>query len=176
MEEQWKFDALPIAPRPSAITRYAQEILGFIFFSAAFYNIFMKSRALSCIPARRTIGTALTACVVVSAWMCACQNQSVARTAFPKTAELQQITSPNGQFDAVLVSDSYGPAAGGGVDSNVYVVRKGSPVYAEPGQEIFNADPMSDGKLVWRGDHLLEIRYDIAYIHRFRNVWGLHQD
>jgi hypothetical protein len=67
----------------------------------------------------------------------------------------------------------YGPAAGGGVDSNVYIVRNGSPVYTKAGREVFSADPMTGGKLVWKRDHLLEIHYDIANIHRFRNTWGL---
>ena len=118
---------------------------------------------------------ALVVCAAVSVLICACQNQPSTRRAFPKTAEVQRVTSPNGQFDAVLVTDLYGPAAGGGVDSNVYIVRKGSPVYDEPNKEIFNADPMAAGELVWRRDHLLEIHYDIAYIHRFRNVWGLYE-
>jgi hypothetical protein len=29
--------------------------------------------------------------------------------------------------------------------------------------------------LVWKRDHLLEIHYDIADIHRFRNVWALYE-
>ena len=118
---------------------------------------------------------ALAVCAVVSAFICACQNQPATRRAFPKAAEVQRVTSPNGQFDGVLVTDLYGPAAGGGVESKVYIVRKGSTVYDEPGKEIFDADPMTSGELLWRRDHLLEIHYDIAYIHRFRNVWGLYE-
>jgi hypothetical protein len=85
------------------------------------------------------------------------------------------VTSPNGQLDAVLVIDMYGGAAGGGVDSNVYIVRKGAPVHVKPGSEVFSADPMSCGELVWKRDHVLEIRYNIAYTHGFRNTWGLHE-
>jgi hypothetical protein len=107
--------------------------------------------------------------------MCACKNQSPTRTAFPKSEEVQRVTSPNGQLDAVLVTHPYGPAVGGGVDSNVYIVRKGSPVFDEPGKEILNADPMTGGGLVWKRDHLVEIHYDIAHIQRFRNLWGLHE-
>jgi len=43
------------------------------------------------------------------------------------------------------------------------------------GTEIFSADPMSGGNLVWKRDHLLEIHYDVGYIHIFRNLWGLHE-
>jgi hypothetical protein len=64
---------------------------------------------------------------------------------------------------------------GGGIDSNVYIVRKGAPVRVKAGTEIFSADPMSGGNLVWKRDHLLEIHYDVGYIHIFRNLWGLHE-
>ena len=134
-----------------------------------------KNRAVYYPQHRRTKRTALAICAVVSAFLCACQDRPATRRAFPKSAEVQRVTSPNGQFDAVLVTDFYGPAAGGGVDSNVYIVRKGSPAYDEQGREIFNADPMTGGQLVWKHDHLLEIHYDISYIHRFRNVWGLYE-
>lgn len=92
-----------------------------------------------------------------------------------KASENIRITSPNGQLDAVLVTYTYGPAAGGGVDSNVYIVRKGSPVTLKLSREVFRADPMTHGNLVWKQDHLLEIHYDVANIHMFRNTWGLDE-
>jgi hypothetical protein len=94
---------------------------------------------------------------------------------YSKKTENMRVTSLDGQFDAVLATYIYGPAAGGGVDSNVYIVRKGAPVFYKTGREVFSADPMTCGKLVWRRDHLLEIHYDIAYIHNFRNTWGSHE-
>lgn len=69
----------------------------------------------------------------------------------------------------------YGPPAGGGVDSNVYIIRKGAPVNTKEGREVFSADPMTGEQLVWKRDHVLEIHYDIAQIHRFRNLWGLYE-
>ena len=95
--------------------------------------------------------------------------------AFSKSSELMRVTSPNGQLDAVLVTYIYGPPAGGGVDFNVYIVPKGLPVHIKAGREVFSADPMTGGQLVWKRDHLLEIHYDIADIHGFRNLWGLHE-
>jgi hypothetical protein len=95
--------------------------------------------------------------------------------AFTKSSELTRVTSPNGQLDAVLVTYAYGPAAGGGVDFNVYIVPKGLPVHIKAGREVFSADPMTGGQLVWRREHLLEIQYDMAYIHAFRNLWGLYE-
>ena len=121
----------------------------------------------------RNVALGLTA--IISTFLSACHDQAGSRKAFPKSAETRRVTSPNGQFDAVLITDVYGPAAGGGVNSNVYIVRKGSPIYSSQGSEIFSADPMTGGELVWRRDHLLEIHYDIAYIHNFRNLWGLHE-
>jgi hypothetical protein len=103
-----------------------------------------------------------------------CDDLSAPRgTPVPKSSENMRVTSPNGQLDAVLFTDSYGPAAGGGVDSIVYLVRKGNPVYMKDGGEVFDADPMTCGELVWKRDNLLEIHYDIANIHAFRNLWGL---
>jgi hypothetical protein len=40
----------------------------------------------------------------------------------------------------MFVAYTYGAAAGGGVDSNVYIVRKGAPVRIKTGSEVFGAD------------------------------------
>jgi len=90
-------------------------------------------------------------------------------------SELMRVSSPNGLLDAVLAQHVYGGAAGGGVDSNVYIVLKGTPVYAKRSREVFSADPTTNARLVWKRDHLLEIHYDIADIHDFRNLWGLYE-
>lgn len=118
--------------------------------------------------------------LMFSAFLCAlvvsaCQHGPASNHAFPKSSEQRRVTSPSGRFDAVLVVDIYGPAAGGGVDSNVYIVSMGAPVYAKPGSEVFSSDPTTKGDLVWKREHLLEIHYDIAEIHKFRNLWGSHE-
>jgi hypothetical protein len=112
---------------------------------------------------------AFSAIVIVS-FISGCEDRAV-----PKSSELTRVTSPSGQLDAVLITHIYGPAAGGGVDFNVYIVPKGVPVHMKAGREIFSADPMTKGQLIWKRDHLLEIHYDIAYINSFRNLWGLHE-
>lgn len=125
-----------------------------------------------------TLSRAATAFSVVLSilFFSGCGDQPVPNgDAFSKSSELMRITSPNGQLDAVLVTYIYGPAAGGGVDSNVYIVPKGARVHIKAGREIFSADPMTRGQLVWKREHLLEIHYDIADIHSFRNLWGLHE-
>jgi hypothetical protein len=140
------------------------------------YNASMKTKPLFLSGGKKSEGVVIAFSVILSLFIAACQDGRVSnQSAFPKSSEQRRVTSPNGRFDAVLVTDLYGPAAGGGVDSNVYIVAKGAPVYAKAGKEVFRADPMTGGDLVWRRDHLLEIHYDIAYIHTFRNVWGLYE-
>jgi hypothetical protein len=97
------------------------------------------------------------------------------RNVFSTAAEQMRVTSPSGQLDAVLVRDPYGAAAGGGVDWNVYITTKGTPIRMKTADELFRADPLTGGQLVWHGSHLLEVHYDIAHIHQFRNLWGLHE-
>jgi hypothetical protein len=141
------------------------------------YNGSMKNRSCFHAQGKNLRKVAFwSSVVIISVIFSACRHGSApsGRT-FAKLSEQQRITSPNGRFDAVLVTDAYGPAAGGGVDSDVYIVEKGSPIRARPGSEIFSADPMTGAQLVWKRDHLLEIHYDIANIHRFRNVWGLYE-
>src|ERR1700722_17973058 len=104
----------------------------------------------------------------------ACDRQSVPRRGSDVT-ELSRVTSPNGQLDAVLTQDLYGGAVGGGVESNVYIVRKGALVKMDSAHTILKADPFTHGKLVWKQDHLLQICYDVAHIEQFRNLWGLHE-
>lgn len=94
---------------------------------------------------------------------------------YPRSAETMRVSSPNGRFDAVLITDIYGPAAGGGVDSNVYIVLKGAPAPKGQRREILSADPFSHGNLVWKSNHQLEIHYDIAEIHEFTNSWGSYE-
>ena len=65
-----------------------------------------------------------------------------------------------------------GPQREVGSIRKVYIVSKGAPVYAKPGSEVFSSDPTTKGDLVWKREHLLEIHYDIAEIHKFRNLWG----
>jgi hypothetical protein len=105
-----------------------------------------------------------------------CDDSAVPdRNVFSTAAEQTRVTSPDGRLDAVLVRDPYGPAAGGGVDWDVYIVTKGSPIRMKTAHELFRADPLTGGHLVWKENHLLEIHYDIAQIHEFRNLWGLHE-
>jgi len=105
--------------------------------------------------------------------LAACDRQSVPRPGSDLT-ELSRVTSPNGQLDAVLTQELYGGAVGG-VESNVYIVRKGASVKTDTAHTILRADPFTKAKLVWKQGHLLQIYYDVADIEQFRNLWGLHE-
>ena len=111
-------------------------------------------------------------CALVACIFGACHYQS-ARSRDSKLVEQSRVTSPNGQLDAVLIQDSYGGAVGGGIESDVYVVRKGASIGTDKAHTVLQAEPFTGGRLVWKQDHLLEIHYDIARIEQFRNVWGL---
>ena len=89
----------------------------------------------------------------------------------PKADEVTRATSPNGQLDAVLVREDGGGAAGGW-DWSVYIVAKGNPVVRPRSRSLFNAGTLTDEKIIWTREHLLEIHYDIAYINQFTNIWG----
>jgi hypothetical protein len=89
-------------------------------------------------------------------------------------SELSRVTSPDGAFDAVLITEGYGGAVGG-VDWFAYIVRKGQPAPIGPAKAFFDASDLEGGKLTWRYPHLVEIHFDRAHIESFRNVWGLHE-
>ena len=126
---------------------------------------------------RRQERVAIAICLVLTVGILAgCDDRAVPDpSVFSTSAELMRVSSPNGQLDAVLVRDPYGAAAGGGVDSNVYIVRKAAPIHMKTSHPFFQADPMTGGILVWKRNHLLEIHYTTAHIHQFRNLWGLHE-
>src|SRR6266705_2904814 len=124
-----------------------------------------------CQPLRPGRVTATFAAVLCIFFVTAC-NGGIDSS---QDTEQMRVTSPNGLLDAVLLIHLYGPPAGGGVDSNVYIVRKGAHVDVKAGHEVFSADPMTGGRLIWKRDHLLQIHYDIADIHNFRNLWGLYE-
>ena len=89
-------------------------------------------------------------------------------------SEEARVSSPNGKLDAVLIRDDGGGAAGGW-EWYVYLVAKGSKVDESKAHAIFNAGTLSGEKLVWVQEHLLEIRYNIAAINQFRNLWSLDE-
>ena len=110
------------------------------------------------------IGTGLAICLLAG-----CRETLTGE--IPRDLEEARVTSPNGRLDAVLVREDGGGAAGGW-EWYVYVVAKGSAVDERNSHSIFNAGTLRGEKIVWNQQHLLEIRYDIAGINQFRNLWG----
>lgn len=81
-----------------------------------------------------------------------------------------RVTDPTGQFDAVVVTEGYGGGAGS-IDWYIFIVLKGKRVASDGLLPIFEASTLNGGEPVWKGPHVLEIRYDFAYIQGFRNMW-----
>jgi hypothetical protein len=63
----------------------------------------------------------------------------------------------------------------GGFEWYAYIVAKGNAVDARKSHEIFHAGKLTGEKFVRSQPHLLEIRYDLANIEQFRNLWGLYE-
>ena len=91
-----------------------------------------------------------------------------------KLTEEMRVRSPDGQLDAVIVSDYWGEAIGG-IEWYLYVVRKGHAIPTGPDQAIFWGESMRGEKIRWKQPHLIELQYDRALIMKFRNLWGLHE-
>ncbi len=111
-------------------------------------------------------------CFLLGTFVCIIGPRLSRALFFPSSehrTERWRVTSPDGQFDAVMVLADYDGGIGG-LDSRLYVVRKGKVVSADF-NPIFSASKLYREKLVWKQAHLIEIQYDIAAIERFRNVW-----
>jgi hypothetical protein len=86
--------------------------------------------------------------------------------------EEARATSPDQRFDAVVLRESYGGAAGG-IEWFVFIVPKGkSPTFgwSRFNSFILEAATVSGLRLSWRGASLLEIGYERASIEYFRNT------
>jgi hypothetical protein len=84
--------------------------------------------------------------------------------------EVMRVTSPDGKLDAVLKADSSGGALGG-IFWFFYVVPKGRPAPYDETKQLFFADELIKGSVVWNKPHLIEIHYDKASIMHFRNIF-----
>jgi hypothetical protein len=86
--------------------------------------------------------------------------------------EEARATSPDQRFDAVVLRESYGGAAGG-IEWFVFIVPKGeTPIFGWGRfyNFILEAASVSGLRLSWHDSRLLEIGYDRASIEYFRNV------
>ena len=124
------------------------------------------------LPTIRWLANSLIA-LVLGTCLCAF-GPELLRSIGPKGSEgyteRMRVTSPDGQFDAVLALETYGGSVGG-VVWYVSIVRKGKPAALHTPHTIFSAGKLDHEKLFWRQPHLLEIQYDVGDIDQFRNLW-----
>ena len=115
-----------------------------------------------------SIAIAICATLII----CSSQGCGVSPTyTVPKADEETRLTPPNGEVDAALTREDGGGAAGGW-EWYVYIVTKGNPVVRPRCHSLFNAGTLTNEKITWTQEHLLEIHYDIAEINQFTNIWG----
>lgn len=88
---------------------------------------------------------------------------------FPEhRTEAARITSPDGSVDAVAERIECGAPCSSGYA--VSIVARGAAAPRDPVQQIFLAADTVNAQLRWKEPHLLDIAYDRAFIHSFRNV------
>jgi hypothetical protein len=114
----------------------------------------------------------LVICASIAFFLLGCGRKTTP-TELSGKLEQARVTSPSGQLDAVLIREDAGGATGGW-EWNVYIVPRGNPVLASYHQVLY-AGTLTDPKLVWSQEHLLQIHYDVADIHEFRNLWALDE-
>ena len=118
-----------------------------------------------------TVLVAVCACLGICFLTGCGESGQTSKTGIFLGSEESRVTSPDGQLDAVIIREDGGGAAGGW-EWYVYIVAKGSGVDESKAHPVFNAGTLTDEKVVWSQEHLLEIHYDIAVINQFRNIWG----
>lgn len=126
------------------------------------------------LPIHRTLNylTVLVVCTGLGVSFLSCSKQSGTPDG-QRGPEEARVTSPSGTLDAVIIRQDAGGAAGGW-EWYVYIVAKSKPVLNNS-HPIFYAGTLTHERLVWAQEHLLQIQYDIANIHQFRNLWGLSE-
>lgn len=89
-------------------------------------------------------------------------------------AERERVTSPDGRLDAVMVSESWGGAAGG-FEFYLHIVPKGKPAPHRGDHALLQAYKIDCERLAWNKPHLLEVHYCYAGIEDYRNLWALSE-
>lgn len=88
---------------------------------------------------------------------------------FPEhRTEVMRVSSPDGTVDAVAEQIDCGVLCSSTFE--VSIVAKGAAALRDPVQDVFIADDVVNAQVRWKELHLLEIAYDKALIHSFRNV------
>jgi hypothetical protein len=75
-----------------------------------------------------------------------------------------------------VTREVYGGAIGGGIEWCLILSRKVEKYPSTIRSPLFRASKLTGETIVWKREHLLEIRYASALIEQFRNVWALSED
>jgi hypothetical protein len=93
------------------------------------------------------------------------------------TVEEMRVTNPAGDFEAVMTRDVLPNAAPDGAHY-LFILEKGNPApsarhrFLEKSPFlVMRADLMQGETVVWKQEHVLEVRYHRARIAEFRNLW-----
>ena len=124
------------------------------------------------LSSRLNLRVLLVICASIALFSVGCSKKTTSNE-LARELEQVRVTSPNGQLDAVLVREDAGGAAGGW-EWNAYIVPKGNSVLASYHRVLY-AGTLTNPKLIWSQEHLLQIHYDVADIHEFRNLWALDE-
>lgn len=92
--------------------------------------------------------------------------------------EHARLKSPDGLVDAVLVEGDAGATTS--FTYAVFIVPSGTKFdekseWFESGQTLFTADKERNLQLVWREPKVLEVKFEKARIHNFRNFWSAQE-
>jgi hypothetical protein len=120
-----------------------------------------------------TVGPILCAAIALSL-LVGCVGERTGTSESPNSAEEARVTSPEGQFDAVMTRKSVGGVLGG-VYWSVFIVPKGTPAPNDDDHTLLYAAVLRGEMLAWKHPHLLEIHYNLAHIEQFRNLWGSNE-
>jgi len=85
----------------------------------------------------------------------------------PVCEEVLRLNSPSQKCDAVMITLDGGATTS--IVYNIYIVPKDKKINIDYKSPIFSADHFVNLKVEWINDKLLEIRYEKARIHRFKN-------
>ena len=83
--------------------------------------------------------------------------------------EQSRVTDPTGRFDAIVLFETWGGAAGSVENWYVCIVRKGQPA-ASVQEAVVVSTSTRNQTVRWQQSHLLEVHYDRAEIMEFTNL------
>lgn len=104
-------------------------------------------------------------------WMVGCSPETTLSGRW-ESREISRSISPDGKYEAVIVSENGGATTS--LVMNVYLTKRGGVVQAERDyNRVFTSDHTRTLSIKWREINVLEVHFEEARIHHFRNFWNL---